>query len=109
MQKQLSLISNSNLSLSNPQTYPTPRGTKRQAIVKYGFGGLLLFAIILIIWFPLLLFSLTDTVGVNNPPIDCTVEISLGGYQVTRGRGEGRGSGWMEVNSLALSIWLSLE
>ena len=81
--------------------YPFPRGTKRQAVVKYGVGGLLLFILIFIIWFPLLLFSLANTVFESNPPVNCMVRIKLGGFQVraltreagvVQGEGEGRGS-----------------
>ncbi|XP_076372668.1 piezo-type mechanosensitive ion channel component-like isoform X2 [Tachypleus tridentatus] len=61
--------------------YPTPRGAKRTSLVKYGVGGFLLFIIILIIWFPLLLFALGNTVGLPNAPYDCTVEITIGGYE----------------------------
>lgn len=61
--------------------YPTPRGAKRTALIKYGVGGFLLFFIILIIWFPLLLFALGNTVGRTNNPISCTVELSITGYE----------------------------
>lgn len=61
--------------------YPTPRGAKRTALIKYGVGGFLLFFIILIIWFPLLLFALGNTVGRSNPPVSCTVELSITGYE----------------------------
>ena len=44
-------------------------------------GGSLLLLFLVIIWFPLILFSLTNAVGVNNKPLDCTVEVSLGGFQ----------------------------
>ncbi|CAH1780572.1 unnamed protein product [Owenia fusiformis] len=63
------------------QNYPTPRGTPRKALVKYGFGGLLLFIIIFIIWFPLLLFSFANTVYVPNAPIDVSIQLSIGGFQ----------------------------
>ena len=64
------------------QQYPTPRGQRRKLGVKYGVGGLILFLLIFIIWFPLLLFSLADTVLYeSNLPIDCTVDVKLGGYQ----------------------------
>ncbi|GAB1603264.1 hypothetical protein Ahia01_000607200 [Argonauta hians] len=62
-------------------TYPTPRSIKRKNTIKYGVGGLLLLLIIFIIWFPLVLFSFANTVYVPNPPISCTVRISMGGYQ----------------------------
>ncbi|XP_055955380.1 piezo-type mechanosensitive ion channel component 2 isoform X2 [Patella vulgata] len=62
-------------------TYPTPRGNKRKTLVKYGVGGLLLFVIIFIIWFPLVLFSFANTVYVPNPPFQCKAEITIAGYQ----------------------------
>jgi len=46
-------------------------------------GGLLLFFLIFIIWFPLLLFSLSTTIFVPNPPADVTVNIKFWGYQVS--------------------------
>lgn len=63
------------------EEYPTPRGSRRSSLTKYGLGGILLFSIILVIWFPLLLFSLGNTVGQSLLPMDCTVELSLGGYE----------------------------
>ncbi|XP_060075477.1 piezo-type mechanosensitive ion channel component 1-like [Ylistrum balloti] len=61
--------------------YPTPRGQKKRSLVKYGMGGSLLVLVIFIIWFPLVIFSLANTVFVPNPPIDCTVTIAIGGFQ----------------------------
>jgi len=64
------------------QAFPLERGKKRRAIVKYGMGGLLLFLLIFVIWFPLMLFSLSSTIFVPDPPIDVTVNIKFWGYQV---------------------------
>ena len=64
------------------QAFPLERGIKRRAIVKYGLGGLLLFLLIFIIWFPLMLFSLSSTIFVPDPPIDVTLNIKFWGYQV---------------------------
>ncbi|XP_022685819.1 piezo-type mechanosensitive ion channel component 2-like isoform X3 [Varroa jacobsoni] len=63
------------------EEYPTPRGAKRSSLIKYGMGGTLLFLIILIIWFPLLLFSLGNTVGHSLPPDECQIQLSIGGYE----------------------------
>ncbi|ESO89782.1 hypothetical protein LOTGIDRAFT_124487, partial [Lottia gigantea] len=62
-------------------TYPTPRGNKRKAVIKYGVGGLLLFLIIFVIWFPLVLFSFANTVYVPNPPFQCKASVTIAGFQ----------------------------
>ncbi|KAL5021686.1 hypothetical protein ScPMuIL_000841 [Solemya velum] len=61
--------------------YPTQRGNKKKAVIKYGLGGILLFVIIFIIWFPLVIFSFANTVFVANPPVECSVSIAVGGYE----------------------------
>ncbi|KAK2191339.1 hypothetical protein NP493_54g05013 [Ridgeia piscesae] len=66
---------------TSEKTYPTPRGMKKKAVIKYGIGGLLLFILIFIIWFPLLLFSLASTVFQANPPIECELTIQFGSYE----------------------------
>ncbi|XP_076321438.1 LOW QUALITY PROTEIN: piezo-type mechanosensitive ion channel component 2-like [Tachypleus tridentatus] len=81
--------------------YPTPRGAKRAAHIKYGVGGVLLFIIILIIWFPLLLFALGNMVRLSNSPYDCTVEITVEGYEPIFKMSAQRSS----LNSFTQSEW----
>lgn len=67
-----------------PQRYPQPRGQKKKRVVKYGMGGLIVLLLICIVWFPLLFMSLIKSVaGVLNRPLDVSLTITLGGFQVT--------------------------
>ncbi|CAL8113936.1 unnamed protein product [Orchesella dallaii] len=61
--------------------YPQGRGLPKQRMNKYTIGGSSLFSIIAIIWFPLVLFALGNTVGLPNRPLDVSLEISIGSYQ----------------------------
>lgn len=64
------------------QVYPTPRGSKKGLFSKYIGGGLALFSIMFVIWFPLMLFSLANQVGMRNLPIACHVRLSINGFPV---------------------------
>lgn len=67
-----------------PQRYPQPRGQKKKRVVKYGMGGLIVLLLICIVWFPLLFMSLIKSVaGVVNRPLDVSLTITLGGFQVS--------------------------
>jgi len=61
---------------------PTPRGRPRAALTKYGLGGLILFILLFIIWFPLLLFSMSSSIYTPAVPVSVKVRIKIGGYEV---------------------------
>ncbi|KAI0990401.1 hypothetical protein GJ496_001910 [Pomphorhynchus laevis] len=60
---------------------PTPRGVARDTIWKYCSGGIFVLLIFFIIWFPLLLFSLSSTFFESNPPSALSIDLQFGSYQ----------------------------
>ncbi|XP_022080337.1 piezo-type mechanosensitive ion channel component 1-like [Acanthaster planci] len=62
------------------KNYPVDRGRLKSKLVKYGAGGIQLLLLIIIVWFPLLLISLSNTSSIANPPSEIDISISISGY-----------------------------
>ncbi|XP_031619369.1 piezo-type mechanosensitive ion channel component isoform X2 [Contarinia nasturtii] len=61
--------------------FPAPRGQSKGSFVKYLMGGGFLIAIIGLVWGPLALFALGNTVGEANSPTEVRVELRIGPYE----------------------------
>ncbi|XP_055299196.1 piezo-type mechanosensitive ion channel component isoform X28 [Sitodiplosis mosellana] len=61
--------------------FPAPRGESKGSFVKYLMGGGFLIAIIGLVWGPLALFALGNTVGEPNIPYEVRVSLRVGPYE----------------------------
>lgn len=61
--------------------FPTPRGQAKSSFSKYIMGGGFLIAIIALVWGPLALFALGNTVGEPNVPNEVRVSLRIGPYE----------------------------
>ncbi|XP_065187003.1 piezo-type mechanosensitive ion channel component 1-like isoform X2 [Sycon ciliatum] len=60
---------------------PRKIGTTVSLVVKALVGGLGVVALILVLWFPLVLMSLINSTSLSNPPKSVSVQLQIGGFQ----------------------------
>ncbi|VDK20032.1 unnamed protein product [Anisakis simplex] len=62
------------------QNFPAPRGVAKGVVVKYLMGIPMILILILVIWLPLLAFSLLNRIGLSLIPDNVQMTISVEGY-----------------------------
>lgn len=80
MENFYAVIYNLKCARTFEQSYPAPRGVPKGAIIKYLMGLPLILVIIIIVWFPLLAFSLLNRIGDISIPDRVRLTMSLEGY-----------------------------
>ena len=65
------------------QDFPRYLGDKQSWFIKIVLGGLLLTALVLLIWGPLLVMSVITTQSQANEPTEVSIRLSLAGYEVS--------------------------
>lgn len=61
--------------------FPVTRGIAKRSLMKHIMGGGFLLAVIALIWGPLALFALGNTVGEANVPLEVSLELKIGPYE----------------------------
>lgn len=61
--------------------FPSRRGVAKCSLVKHIMGGGFLLAVIALIWGPLALFALGNTVGEANVPLEVSLQLKVGPYE----------------------------
>ena len=66
------------------QNDPRKLGQPEGFVIKLLLGGGLLALLILLIWGPLLVIALVNQTNVSNPPVEVSIQLSLGSFEVSR-------------------------
>jgi len=64
------------------QNDPRVLGQPEGFVIKLLLGGGLLALLILLIWGPLLVIALVNQTNVSNPPVEVSIQLSLGSFEV---------------------------
>jgi len=66
------------------QNDPRVLGQPEGFVIKLLLGGGLLALLILLIWGPLLVIALVNQTNVSNPPVEVSIQLSLGSFEVIK-------------------------
>ena len=64
------------------QGSPRYLGEPQSRVIKILMGAVMLIALVLLIWGPLLVISLINTTNEPNPPVAVNIKLTIAGYQV---------------------------
>ncbi|CEF59932.1 Piezo family-containing protein [Strongyloides ratti] len=80
MENYYAIIFNLKCARTFENKYPAPRGVPKGTLIKYLMGLPMIFALILIVWCPLLAFALMNKIGLTLPPENVKMTVSIEGY-----------------------------
>lgn len=82
MENFYAVIYNLKCARTFEQSFPAPRGEAKGKVVKYLMGLPMILLLILVIWSPLLAFSMLNQIGLVKTPVNVKLTISVGGFPV---------------------------
>lgn len=82
MENFYAVIYNIKCSRTSEQNFPSPRGEAKTIVGKYLMGLPMILVLILIIWCPLLAFSMLNQIGEINIPHIVKLAVSIEGFPV---------------------------
>uniref|UniRef100_A0A0N4Z9J9 Piezo-type mechanosensitive ion channel component n=1 Tax=Parastrongyloides trichosuri TaxID=131310 RepID=A0A0N4Z9J9_PARTI len=80
MENYYAIIFNLKCARTFENKYPAPRGVPKGTMIKYLMGLPMIFALIFIIWCPLLAFALMNRIGLTLPPENIKMTFAIEGY-----------------------------
>ncbi|VIO86635.1 Uncharacterized protein BM_BM2127 [Brugia malayi] len=80
MENFYAIIYNLKCARMYEKNFPTPRGVAKGVVIKYLMGVPVILGLILLIWLPLLSFSLLNRIGIVLPPNNVVLTIGVEGY-----------------------------
>uniref|UniRef100_A0AAF5DN64 Piezo-type mechanosensitive ion channel component n=1 Tax=Strongyloides stercoralis TaxID=6248 RepID=A0AAF5DN64_STRER len=80
MENYYAIIFNLKCARTFENKYPAPRGVPKGTLIKYLMGLPMIFALIFIVWCPLLAFALMNKIGLTLPPENVKMTVAIEGY-----------------------------
>lgn len=82
MENFYAVIYNLKCARTFEKSFPAPRGQPKGKVVKYFMGLPMIATLIIVIWCPLLAFSMLNQIGEKSTPDIAKLSVSVGGFPV---------------------------